>query len=268
MSKISEVFKKQKALIAFITAGDPSLKKTEEFIYQLEKAGADIVELGIPYSDPLADGPVIQASHLRGLKNGVTLDDVFLLVKRARKKTQVPIVFMLSMNLVEKHGVEKFYQDCEKYEVDGVIVPDLPVEENRLRQPVLRERKELSSERVIEDASSSIVDRIFMVAPTTKDERIKMIADASSGFIYLVSAMGVTGKRNKLDVSGLVQNVKKYTDKPIAVGFGISDPKQAKEIAKSADGVIVGSAIVDLIGKKQFKKAIGLVASLRKALNA
>lgn len=250
MSKISEVFKKQKALITFITAGDPSLKKTEEFIYQFEKAGADIVELGIPYSDPLADGPVIQASHLRGLKNGVTLDDVFLLVKRARKKTQIPIVFMLSMNLVERHGVEKFYQDCEKYGFDGAIIPDLPLEETHLASRVAH------------------VDQILMIAPTTKDERIKMIADASSGFIYLVSAMGVTGKRNKLDVSGLVQNVKKYTDKPVAVGFGVSTPKQAKEIVKSADGVIVGSAIVDLIGKKQFKKAIGLVASLRKALNA
>ncbi|MFA4905908.1 MAG: tryptophan synthase subunit alpha [Candidatus Margulisiibacteriota bacterium] len=245
MSRIAEAFKKRKALIPFIVAGDPSLSVTEKLIYQLEGAGADIIELGVPFSDPLADGPVIQAAHARALKKDISLSQVFALVGKARKRTAVPIVFMLSDNLIEKYGEQKFHGDCEKFGVDGVIVPDLLPEESR-------------------------ADHIYLIAPTTTEERIKRIASASTGFIYLVSVMGITGARKRVsgDLGDLVSRVRKYTKKPIAVGFGISNPAQAKEAAQSADGVIVGSALVELIAKKQFNKAVNLVAALRKALDA
>lgn len=256
MSKLQESFKNKKALITYITAGDPTLVQTEKLVYALEKAGADIIELGIPFSDPLADGPIIQASHQRALKKKVSLKNVFALVKKLRKKTQVPIVFMLSDNLVEKYGKKKFYADCETFEVDGVIVPDLPPEEAKV---------DLSTE-----AQRAKVDNIFLIAPTSTEERIKIICDASSGFVYLVSLTGITGKQAKLssEVEGLVSRVRKYTKLPLAIGFGISNPAQAKEAARYADGVIVGSAIVDLIGKKQYAKVSKFVSSLRRALDA
>jgi len=250
MSKITDAFQGRKVLITFITAGDPSLAVTEKLIYQLEKAGADVIELGIPFSDPLADGPVIQASHLRALKNDVSLADVFKLVSKVRKKTQIPICFMLSYNLVLKYGVEKFYQQAEKVGVDGVIIPDLPPEE----------AQGLRSE----------VDTIFLVAPTSTDQRIKLIAEKSSGFIYLISVTGITGKRKELaeDLPSLVSRVKQYSNLPVAIGFGISKPAQARSAAKIADGVIVGSAIVDLIGKKKIKQVSKFVQLLRKAIDA
>ena len=252
MSKVSEVFKARKALITFITAGDPSLAATEQLVYQLEKAGADIVELGIPFSDPLADGPVIQASHQRALKKNVSLAQVFKLVGKVRKKSAVPICFMLSYNLVVQYGDEKFYSDCAKFGVDGVIIPDLPPEESS----------------VVSRQSS--VARIQLVAPTLTEQRIKLAAERSSGFVYLISVAGITGKRQALsaDLSELVGRVKKYTKLPVAIGFGISTPAQAQEAARVADGVIVGSAIVDLIGKKKNKQVGKFVASLRRALDA
>jgi len=238
------------------------LKITEKLIYEMEGAGADIIELGIPFSDPLADGPVIQAAHQRALKQNVSLKEILALVKKARKKTAVPIVFMLSDNLIENYGMDKFYADCEKAGVDGVIVPDLPPEEKpplslRDISPLIRGRKKEG------------VDQIYLVAPTTTEERIKHIANASSGFIYLVAVAGITGKRAKLseEVPKMVSRIRKYSQKPIAVGFGISTPAQAKEAIKYADGVIVGSAIVELIAKKQFNKIPKFIASLRKALN-
>ncbi len=252
MSGLSEVFLKRKALITFITAGDPNLSTTEKLIYQLEKAGADIIELGVPYSDPLADGPVIQASHLRALKKNVSLADVFKLVSKVRKKTQIPICFMLSYNLVHAYGIEKFYQDAEKTGVDGVIVPDLPPEETEDQRPKTK------------------VDTIFLAAPTSTAERLKLVADKSSGFIYLISVTGITGKREKLaeDLQNLVSRVRKYSKLPVAVGFGISKPSQAAEVAKIADGVIVGSAIVDLIAKRKIKLVAKFVSSLRRAIDA
>lgn len=264
MSRLSEAFKDKKALIAYITAGDPSLKITEKLVYDLEKAGADVVELGIPFSDPLADGAIIQASHIRGLKSKTTLSNVFSMVKNVRKKSQIPLVFMLAYNLVEQYGAERFYADCEKFEVDGVIIPDLPPEE------IMSNEERVTSLENRVTRFPLPVSRIFLIALTTKDERIKKIADASSGFVYAVSALGVTGKRASLsdEVSSLVNKIKKYTDKPVAVGFGISDPKQAAEASKSADGVIVGSAIVDLIGNKKYKEAIKLVSNMRKAIDA
>lgn len=252
MSNLAEVFKKRKALITYVTAGDPSIFVTEKLVYQLEKAGADIIELGIPFSDPLADGPVIQASHQRALKNDVSLAEVFKLVGKVRKKTQIPICFMLSYNLVVQYGIEKFYLDAEKFGVDGVIVPDLPPEESSHVPP------------------PTSLDIIFLVAPTSTDERIKIAAEKSSGFIYLVSVTGITGKRKELsqDLSTLVGRVKKYSDLPVAIGFGISKPAQAAEVTKIADGVIVGSAIVDLIAKKKIGQVSKFVASLRKSIDA
>ncbi|MBU0501728.1 MAG: tryptophan synthase subunit alpha, partial [Candidatus Margulisbacteria bacterium] len=178
MSSINQVFQKRKVLVTFITAGDPSLAATENLIYSLEKSGADIIELGIPFSDPLADGPVIQASHQRALKNDVSLADVFALVAKVRKKTQIPICFMLSYNLVLKYGVQKFYAKAVRVGVAGVIIPDLPPEEAA------------SGQRT--------VDSIFLVAPTSTDERIRLIAEKSAGFIYLISTTGITGKRESL----------------------------------------------------------------------
>ena len=252
MSKLSAKFNQHKALITFITAGDPSLPATEKLVYDLEKGGADIIELGIPFSDPLADGPVIQASHQRALKKNVALIDVFKLVSRVRKKTQIPLCFMLSYNLIVKYGSEKFYSDCEKYGVDGVIIPDLPPEES------------------IVDRRPSTVDSIFLVSPTSTEERIKLITRKSSGFIYLVSVAGITGKRQELaeNLEALVSRIKKYSKLPVAIGFGISTPSQAAQAAKVADGVIVGSAIVDLIARKKFKAIPRFISSLRKAIDA
>ncbi|MFA6548905.1 MAG: tryptophan synthase subunit alpha [Candidatus Margulisiibacteriota bacterium] len=265
MSRLSETFSKRKALITYITAGDPNLAATEKLVYALEKAGADIVELGIPFSDPLADGPIIQASHQRALKKDVSLAQVFKLVANVRKKTTIPICFMLSYNLVVKYGVDKFYTDCEKYGVDGVIVPDLPAEElpplssrGSDFSPLSRGRKEEG------------VDSIFLIAPTSTDERIKLAAERSSGFIYLISVAGITGKRQALadNLAVLVAKIKQFSKLPVAIGFGVSTPAQAAQAAKVADGVIVGSAIVDLIGKKKIQAVPRFVASLRKAIDA
>ena len=262
MSNLSKAFAKRKALITFITAGDPSLIATEKLVYQLKKSGADIIELGIPFSDPLADGPVIQASHQRALQKKTSLADVFKLAAKVRKKTQIPICFMLSYNLVLQYGEEKFYADCKKNGVDGVIIPDLPPEEFRIPNsavPAGRQGK-----------SKITTANIFLVAPTSSEKRIKLIAEKSSGFVYLISSTGITGKREKLteDLKGLAAKIKKYSRLPIAVGFGISGPAQAKAMAKIADGVIVGSAIVDLIAKKKLLAVPKFVKSLRKAIDA
>lgn len=252
MSNLSEAFSERKALITFITAGDPSLSATEKLIYQLEKAGADVIELGIPFSDPLADGPVIQASHLRALKKNVSLADVLKLVSKVRKKTNIPICFMLSYNLVLKYGVERFYQKAAGAGVDGVIIPDLPPEES----PV--------------PSQLSPLNTVFLVAPTSTDERIKFAAENSSGFIYLISVAGITGKRESLarDLKDLVARVRRYSKLPVAIGFGISKPAQAAEVSRIADGVIVGSAIVDLIARKKGKAVPKFVSSLRRAIDA
>lgn len=240
----------RKALITYITAGDPSLAATEKLVYEFEKAGADIIELGIPFSDPLADGPVIQASHQRAIKNKVALADVFALVAKVRRKTAIPICFMLAYNLVLQYGLERFYAECRRAGVNGVIIPDLPPEEMKI--------------------SDDQVGSIFLIAPTSTDERIKLATEKASGFVYLVSVAGVTGQRRELasDLGALVARIKSQTELPVAIGFGISTPKQAAEAARVADGVIVGSAIVDLVGHKKLPAAVKLVASLRKALDA
>src|SRR3989339_993377 len=252
-SKISNAFKNKKNLIPYITVGDPSVKKTEELVLEFEKAGADIIELEIPFSDPIADGPVIQASHLRALKNNTSLTDAFKLIRKLRKKTQIPLIFMLSINLVEKYGSNKFYHDCEHFGVDGVIVPD----NTREQCPMSNAQCPIN------------VDQILLISPTTSKERIKKIVKKSAGFIYLISTLGITGTRKNLtqDFANYVKRVRKQTKKPIAVGFGISTPEQAKEAVKYADGVIVGSAIVDLISKKKYNEAVQFVKKMRIALN-
>lgn len=233
MSKITEIFQDEKAFIGFLTAGDPSKEKTIEFILAMDSAGADLIEIGIPFSDPIAEGPVIQDANLRALSKGINTDDIFDLVIDVRKKSNIPLVFLTYINPVFYYGYEKFFKKCKDVGINGIVIPDLPYEE----------KGEISKIAKIYD-----VDIISLIAPTSKD-RIRMIAKDATGFIYLVSSMGVTGVRSKIktDLEEIIGEIRNVTDVPIAVGFGINTPKQAKNISKIADGVIVGSAIVKLI---------------------
>jgi tryptophan synthase alpha chain len=240
-SRIEKVFKKlkannQKALIPFITAGDPDLDATKRLVIEMEKAGADIIELGVPFSDPIADGPAIQKASYRSLKAGTTLKKIIGVVKELRQTTEIPIVLMTYYNPVFKYGVSEFVRNANEAGVDGIIIPDLPPEEG---------------EGIIEEGKRRGLDTIFLLAPTSTKERIKMVASVSTGFIYYVSLTGVTGARESLPetVEASVNKIRKATNKPIAVGFGISTAEQAKRIASFADGVIVGSAIVNVIEK-------------------
>lgn len=239
MSRIQEAFKHksptEKAFIAFLTAGDPTLEKSKEFILEMERAGADLIEIGIPFSDPIAEGPVIQEANIRALSAGANTDNVFKLVEEVRKESNVPLVFLTYLNPVYSYGYERFLEKCKTVGVDGIIIPDLPYEE----------RGELT-----EIAKEQGVDIISLIAPTS-EERIRQIAGEATGFVYVVSSMGVTGMRSeiKTDLSAIVSAVKSATDTPCAVGFGINTPEQAKEISSMADGVIVGSAIVKIIEK-------------------
>lgn len=252
MSRIGNKFeelnaKGGKALIAYIMAGDPSLEDTERLVIELEKAGADLIELGIPFSDPLADGPTIQKAAVRAMEHGVSLRDVLDLVRRIRKVSQVPIIFMSYYNPVFKYGEDKFVTDAVKAGVDGVIVPDLPPEE---------------AVSLIGFAREKGLDTIFLLAPTSDEDRIKTVCKNSTGFIYYVSLTGVTGAREGLskNIKRMVRKIKAHTKNPVAVGFGISRPEQAREISSWADGVIVGSAIVKVIeeniGKKTMAKKV------------
>jgi tryptophan synthase alpha chain len=243
MNRIDKKFKelkrqRRKAFIAYVTAGDPSLSATKRIVLALEDAGVDIIELGIPFSDPMADGPTIQAASYRALYKGATLKKIFKMAGDLRKSTDIPIAFMTYFNPVLKYGVRRFMNDCKAKGVDGVIIPDLPIEE----------AKDLMSLAKAGDLSV-----IFLAAPTSTRKRIKMITAKSTGFIYYVSLTGVTGARSQLppEVKSNVRMIKSMTDKPVAVGFGISSPGQARDIAKSADGVIIGSAIVKIIADNQ-----------------
>jgi len=235
MSKIHNAFNKGKAFIGFLTAGDPSVEKTEEFILEMVKAGTDLIEIGIPFSDPIAEGTVIQAANIRALSAGTTTDKIFDMVKSVRQKTEIPIVFLTYINPVFKYGYEKFFASCRQTGVDGIIIPDMPFEE----------KAECSSE-----AKSNGIDIISMIAPTS-EKRIKEIASDASGYIYIVSSMGVTGMRSeiKTDLNSILHSIKEVTSLPAAVGFGINTVEQAKEISQTADGIIVGSAIVKIIEK-------------------
>lgn len=235
MSRIEQVFQNNKAFIPFITCGDPSLEVTKELVCAMEKAGADLIELGIPFSDPTAEGPVIQAANIRALSGGVTTDKIFEMAEELRKETKVPLAFMTYANVVFSYGIEKFVKRAVETGVDGLILPDIPFEE----------KEEFSS---VCDAYG--LTFISLIAPTSH-ERIEMIAKEAQGFIYCVSSMGVTGVRSQIstDVSEMVGLVKKTKEIPCAVGFGISTPEQAAQMAACADGVIVGSAIVKLCGQ-------------------
>lgn len=234
-NRIAEAFNKGKAFIPFITCGDPSLEVTEKLVYAMEEAGADLIELGIPFSDPTAEGPVIQAANVRALSGGVTTDKIFEMVKSIRKHTDIPLVFMTYANVVFSYGTKRFIKKASDLGMDGLILPDVPFEEKEEFDPVCRQYG---------------LDFISLIAPTSH-ERIRMIAREAQGFLYCVSSLGVTGVRSSIttDIGGMVRLVKEEKDIPCAVGFGISTPQQAREMASCADGVIVGSAIVKLCGQ-------------------
>lgn len=255
MSKIQDAFSNGKAFIAFLTAGDPSAECTVNYILEMEKAGADLIEIGIPFSDPTAEGVVIQEASLRALKGGMTTEGVFQIVEEVRKKSQVPLALMTYLNPVFHYGYEAFFSRCQSLGVDGIIVPDLPFEEKREAEEV---------------AARFGVDVISLIAPTSK-ERIRLIAKEAKGFIYVVSSMGVTGVRSQIttDIAGMVKEIRAVTDTPCAIGFGISTPEQAAEMAGYADGVIVGSAIVKQIekyGEKAEKALADYVSSMKAAI--
>lgn len=233
---ITKTFKKlrregRKAFIPYIMVGDQNLEKTREFVSLFEECGADIVELGVPFSDPLADGPTIQRASERALRNGVTLRKVISHIREFRQEIKIPIVLMTYYNPIFKYGVELFVTDAQGSGIDGVIIPDLPPDE---------------AEEFIRLAKKSRLDTIFLLSPTSTDDRIKKVVKASTGFIYYVSITGITGATLLLNGSMevLISKIKKYTDKPIAVGFGVSTPQEASTVAMVSDGVIIGSAIV------------------------
>ena len=256
MSKIANAFKNGKAFIGFLTAGDPTIEKTVEYILAMEEAGCDLIEIGIPFSDPMAEGVVIQDANVRALKHDTTTDDVFGIVEEVRKHTDVPLVFLTYINPVFFYGYEKFFKRCSELGVDGIISPDLPFEEKG---------------EILDIARGNDVDVISLIAPTSK-ERIQKIASDASGFIYVVSSLGVTGMRSeiKTDLNAIIEDIRDVTDLPLAVGFGINTPKQAREIGKIADGVIVGSAIVKIIEEHSENAADALkeyVSAMKKASN-
>lgn len=255
MINVDQAFQKGKALILFITAGDPDLETTEDILCTLAEQGADLLEIGIPFSDPVAEGPVIQRASARALQGGVTTDAIFAMVRRVRARTRVPLAFMTYANVIVTYGAQRFMAACEALEVGAVIVPDLPYEEKLELQPAC-------------DAHG--VALISLIAPTS-EQRIAMIAREAQGFVYCVSSMGVTGVRNRLDanVGEMVRKVKAVRDIPCAVGFGISTPEQAQAMAQLADGVIVGSAAVALIeqyGKDCLEPLAQYVRALKRAL--
>ena len=235
MSKIHEAFRHGKAFIPFITCGDPDINTTIQVVRAAAENGADLVELGIPFSDPTAEGPVIQAANIRALQSGTTTDKVFDMVKVLRRDVKIPLVFMTYANVVFSYGTDRFLSRCEDSGIDGLILPDVPFEE----------KEEFSGA-----CEAHGLDMVSMVAPTSED-RIAMIAMEAEGFIYVVSSLGVTGVRNEIttDLNAIVSAVRKNSNIPCAIGFGISTPEQAKNMAQIADGVIVGSAIIKILAQ-------------------
>jgi len=262
MSRIDQTFKRlqskgQTALIPFIVAGNPDLERTEALIFKMVESGADIIELGVPYSNPFADGPVIQAAHQRALQNDVNLREVFYFVKKL-KGVMIPLILMTYFSSILHYGLRNFAEGCRQSGIDGVIIPDLPIKETGLW---------------IKEARKSELDTILLITPNISIERIKWVSRHSRGFIYYASRNDVTGIREKLpeDLEFAVKRVKENTKRSVAVGFGISNPEQAKTVSHFADGVIVGSAIVKLIGKNienpdLITRVGDFVSSLAKAL--
>ncbi len=235
MSRIPEAFKNGKAFIPFVTGGDPSLETTKKLIIAMEQAGADLIEIGLPFSDPIAEGPVIQEANERALAAGCTTDKLFEMVAQVRQIVKVPLVFLTYINPIYTYGKERFMKRCQETGIDGLIVPDLPFEEK---------------EELAPDCAAYGIDLISLIAPTSK-ERILKIAENAKGFVYCVSSLGVTGVRSeiKTDIASMVSLVRQATDIPCAVGFGISTPQQAAKMAAVSDGAIVGSAIVKMVAQ-------------------
>ena len=255
MSKIGKAFENGKAFIAFITCGDPDLETTASAVRAAVENGADLIELGIPFSDPTAEGPVIQGANLRALQGGVTTDRIFAIVKELRRDVTVPMVFMTYANVVFSYGAERFIKTCQEIGIDGLILPDLPFEEKEEFLPLCRRYD---------------VDLISLIAPTSEN-RIAMIAKEAEGFLYVVSSLGVMGTRSeiKTDLASIMEVVRRNTDIPCAIGFGISTPEQAKNMAALSDGAIVGSAIVKLLEKygKEAPPYVGAyVKSMKEAI--
>ena len=256
MSKIAKAFADGKAFIPFITCGDPDMETTAAVVRAAAENGADLIELGIPFSDPTAEGPVIQEANIRALQAGTTTDRVFDLVRELRKDVTVPMVFMTYANVVFSYGAELFISTCSKIGIDGLILPDLPFEEKEEFLPLCRQYG---------------VDLISLIAPTSEN-RIAMIAREAEGFIYLVSSLGVTGMRSeiKTDLASIVEVIRENTKIPCAIGFGISTPGQAKKMAAVSDGAIVGSAIIRLLEQhgKDAPKYVGeYVKSMKNAVS-
>ena len=255
MSKIKSAFENGKAFIAFITCGDPDLDTTRRAVKEMAANGADLIELGIPFSDPTAEGPVIQGANLRALTGGVTTDRIFEMVRQLRTEVTIPMVFMTYANVVYSYGAERFISTCREIGIDGLILPDLPFEEKEEFLPVCHKYG---------------VDLISLIAPTSEN-RIAMIAGKAEGFIYVVSSLGVTGTRSEIttDLGSIVKAIRENTDVPCAIGFGISTPEQAKKMADVSDGAIVGSAIIKIIEKYKADspKYVGeYVKSMKEAL--
>lgn len=253
--RIREAFGDGKAFIPFITCGDPDLETTGKLIRAAVKNGADLIELGIPFSDPTAEGPVIQGANIRALQGGVTTDKIFGFVRELRKDVTIPLVFMTYANVVFSYGAEDFIRTCNEIGIDGIILPDLPFEEKEEFSPLCKQYD---------------VALISLIAPTS-DKRIAMIAREAEGFLYIVSSLGVTGTRSEIttDLSSIIKVVRENTDIPCAIGFGISIPEQAKKMSEIADGVIVGSAIIKLIEKygRESEKAVGeYIKSMKEAV--
>lgn len=251
MSKIKEAFANGKAFIPFITCGDPDLETTAKIVHAAVENGADLIELGIPFSDPTAEGPVIQGANIRALSGGVTTDKIFEFVKELRKDITIPMVFMTYANVVFSYGAEKFISTCKEIGIDGIILPDLPFEEKNEFQPLCKQYD---------------VALISLIAPTSH-QRIAMIAKEAEGFLYIVSSLGVTGTRSEIttDLSSIVKVVRENTDVPCAIGFGISTPEQAKKMSAISDGAIVGSAIIKIIAEHG-KAAAGPVGEYVKSI--
>lgn len=255
MSKIQDAFAHGKAFIPFITCGDPDLETTKAVVRAAVSSGADLIELGIPFSDPTAEGPVIQGANLRALSGGVTTDKIFDMVRELRKDVTVPMVFMTYANVVFSYDAEKFIKTCSEIGIDGLILPDIPYEEKEEFDPICKKYG---------------VDLISLIAPTSHD-RIAMIAREASGFIYIVSSLGVTGTRNEIttDIAAMVELIRQNSSLPCAVGFGISTPQQAAKMASLSDGAIVGSAIIKLIaqyGKDAAAPVAAYVKEMKDAL--
>ncbi len=255
MSRIAKAFEDKKAFIAFVTGGDPDIETTEQLILAMSQSGADLIEIGIPFSDPIAEGIVIQEASKRALENGCTTDKLFEMVSRVRQRTSVPLLFMTYLNPIIGYGKEKFLSLCVDSGIDGIIVPDLPFEEK---------------DELADICKLNQIDLITMIAPTSA-ERIAIITQEATGFIYCVSSLGVTGVRSEIstDIGNMIQQVRKVGNLPCAIGFGISTPAQAGSMALLADGVIIGSAIVKIVaqyGKNSVEPVSEYVRSIKKGI--